>query len=69
MPCNNIDATIRARRCACGNDCCGGIISHLAQMDANKEDSTALFINNLEIIEVFKDKDKEEEASIIDFIR
>jgi len=37
-------------------------------MDTNKEDSTALFINNLEIIEVFKDKDKEEEASVIDFI-
>jgi len=37
-------------------------------MDANKEDGTALFINNLEIIEVFKDKDEEEEASVIDLI-
>jgi len=37
-------------------------------MDANKEDSTALFINNLEIIKVFKDKDKEEEVSVTDFI-
>jgi len=37
-------------------------------MDANKKDSTVFFINNLKIIEVFKDKDKEEEASIIDFI-
>jgi len=37
-------------------------------MDANKEGSTAPFINNLEIIEVFKDKDKEEEASVTDFI-
>jgi len=37
-------------------------------MDANKEDSTALFINNLEIIKVFKDKDKEEKASVMDFI-
>jgi len=37
-------------------------------MDANKEDGTALFINNLEIIEVFKDKDKEEEVSVMDFI-
>jgi len=37
-------------------------------MDANKEDSTVSFINNLEIIKVFKDKDKEEEVSIIDFI-
>jgi len=37
-------------------------------MNVNKEDSTALFINNLEIIEVFKDEDKEEEASVMDFI-
>jgi len=37
-------------------------------MDANKENSTVLFINNLEIIKVFKDKDKEEKASIIDLI-
>jgi len=38
-------------------------------MDVNKEGSTIPLINNLEIIEVFKDKDKEEEVSIIDFIR
>ena len=37
-------------------------------MDSNKEGSTTPLIDNLEIIEVFKDKDKEEEASIIDFI-
>jgi len=37
-------------------------------MDANKKDSTALFINNLKIIEVFKDKDKEEGVSVMDFI-
>jgi len=37
-------------------------------MDANKEGSTALFIKNLEITEVFKDKGKEEEASVTDFI-
>jgi len=37
-------------------------------MNANKEDGTAPFINNLEIAEVFKDKDKEEEASVMDFI-
>jgi len=37
-------------------------------MDANKEGSTALFINNLEIIKVFKDEDKKEEVSDIDFI-
>jgi len=39
------------------------------QTDANKEGSTALFINNLEIIEVFKDEDKEEEVSVMDFIK
>jgi len=38
------------------------------QMDANKENGTAPFINNLEIIEIFKDKDKEEGASVIDLI-
>jgi len=37
-------------------------------MNANKEDSTVFFINNLEIIKVFKDEDKGEEASVIDFI-
>jgi len=37
-------------------------------MDANKKRSTALFIDNLEIIEVFKDEDREEEASVMDFI-
>jgi len=37
-------------------------------MDVNKEGSTALFIDNLEIIEVFKDEDEEEEVSVIDFI-
>jgi len=37
-------------------------------MDANKESSTTPFINNLEIIKVFKDKDKEEEVSVMDFI-
>ena len=37
-------------------------------MDANKEGSTIPFINNLEITEVFRDEDKEEGASVIDFI-
>jgi len=37
-------------------------------MNANKKGSTAPFINNLEIIKIFKDEDKEERASIIDFI-
>jgi len=37
-------------------------------MDANKKGNTAFFINNLEIIKVFKDEDKEEEVSVMDFI-
>jgi len=37
-------------------------------MDANKEGSTVPLIDNLKIIEVFKDKDKEERASVMDFI-
>jgi len=37
-------------------------------MDANKKDSTAPFINNLKIIEIFKNKDKKEEASVTDLI-
>jgi len=68
MLCDNINATIKARRYACGNDCYRSIISYLAQTDANKEGSTTPFINNLEIIEIFKDKDKEKEVSVIDFI-
>jgi len=47
---------------------CLGIISYLAQMDTNKEDGTAPFINNLKIIKVFKNKDEKEGASITDFI-
>jgi len=39
------------------------------QTDVNKEDSTIPLINNLEIIEVFKDEDKEEEVSVMDLIR
>ena len=38
-------------------------------MNANKEGSTAPFINNLEIIEVFKDEDEKEEVSVMDLIR
>jgi len=43
-------------------------MSYLTQMNKDREDSTAPFINNLEIIEIFKDKVKEKEASVIDFI-
>ena len=37
-------------------------------MNANKEDGTAPFINNLEIVEVFQDEDGLEEASVMAFI-
>jgi len=37
-------------------------------MDANKKDSIAPLINNLEITEIFKNEVKEEEVSIIDLI-
>jgi len=36
-------------------------------MDLNKKGGTVPLIDNLEIIEIFKDKD-EEEASVMDFI-
>jgi len=38
-------------------------------MNANEEGSTVPLINNLEIIEAFKDEGKEEEVSVMDFIR
>jgi len=37
-------------------------------MNEDKEEGTAPFINDLEIIEIFKDKVKEEEVSVINFI-
>ena len=37
-------------------------------MNANKEGGTAFFIDGLKIQEVFKDKDREKEASVTDFI-
>jgi len=66
---NRINAIVLVCCCVCDNKRCLGIISYLAQTNANKEDNTALLINNLEIIEVFKDKDKEEEVGIMDLIR
>jgi len=44
-------------------------MSYLAQINVNKEGSITPLIDNLEIIEIFKDKDKEEEVSVIDLIR
>ena len=43
-------------------------MSYLVQIDVNKEGSTAPFSDNLEMIEVFRDEDKEEGVSVIDFI-
>ena len=37
-------------------------------MNKDEEGSTIPFINNLEIIGIFRDKDEEEEASVMDFI-
>jgi len=37
-------------------------------MNKDEEKSTVPFINNLEIIEIFKDEAKEEEVSVIDFV-
>ena len=37
-------------------------------MDINKKEDIIFFIGGLEIQKAFKDKDEEEEASIIDFI-
>jgi len=37
-------------------------------MNKDKEEDTTPFINNLEIIEIFKDEAEEEEASVMDFI-
>ena len=37
-------------------------------MDVNKEDGITPFINNLKIIEVFKDEDKKKEVSVTDLI-
>jgi len=65
---NRITATTQAWRCAYGIKGYLGIISYLAQTNANKENGTTSFINNLEIIKVFKNKDKKEGASVTDFI-
>jgi len=60
---------VLARYCVCNNKGYLSIISYLAQIDLNKEGSTIFLINNLEIIEVFKDEDKEKEVSVMDFIK
>ena len=67
-PDERINATVLVQRCVYNNKKYLGIISYLAQMDANKEGSTTLFINNLEIAKVFKDEDEEKGVSVTDFI-
>jgi len=37
-------------------------------MDANKKDGIIPFINNLEIIEIFKDEDEKKGVSVMDLI-
>ena len=44
-------------------------MNYLAQINANEEDNTAPLINNLEMTEIFRDKGKEKEVSVIDLIR
>jgi len=66
---DRITATTRARRCAYSNNCCRGIISHLAQINANKKESTTPLVSNLEMQRIFKDEDREEEVNVTDFIR
>ena len=65
---DRIIVTTQARRYTYSNDYYRNIISYLVQEDANKKGGTIPFINNLEIIKIFKDEDKKEEASVIDFI-
>jgi len=70
LPSNRITATTWAWQLVKDRDVLtGGIISHLVQMDLNKKGGTVPLIDNLEIMEVFKDEDKEKEASVIDLIR
>ena len=69
LPSDRIMATTRAQQSVEDRDVLTrGIMSHLTQINANKEGSTTPFINNLEITEIFKDKDKKKETSVMDFI-
>jgi len=43
-------------------------MSYLAQTNANEEDGTAPFINNLEMTGIFEDEGEEEEVSVTDLI-
>jgi len=63
-----INAMVFVWRCVYNSKGYLDIISYLAQINANKEDGIAPFIDNLEIIKIFKDEDKEEEVSVTDLI-
>ena len=43
-------------------------MSHLVQMNEEEEEDTVPLIENLEMQEIFKDEDREEEASVTDLI-
>jgi len=47
---------------------CKYIISYLVAISINEKRDTAPLIDNLKIIKIFKDKDREEEVNITDFI-
>ena len=49
-------------------DLTGGILSYLITINQIKEGSTIPLINNLEIQDVFKDKDIKEGAGVTDLI-
>jgi len=66
---DKINATVLVYCCVCNNKRYLSIISYLAQTNINKEGNTVPLIDNLEIIKVFKDEDKEEKTGIMDLIR
>jgi len=43
-------------------------MNYLVNNNANKERDTVLFINNLKIIKIFKNKNGKKRASVMDFI-
>jgi len=43
-------------------------MSYLVQINEEEEEDTTPFIRNLEMQKIFKDEDREEEASVMDFI-
>ena len=64
LPSNSIAATVQAQRCAYKEEGTLGIISK----DINQINQTNItpLVDNLEMLEIFKDKNKEEGDSVID---